>query len=78
LICPMLFIVVNRSQHTIKHDHLSKLSSAIYFLHPLFFLVSAYLFHITSTTLTFLFATVLCLILYYPLFLISRKVKFIL
>jgi peptidoglycan/LPS O-acetylase OafA/YrhL len=78
LICPLLFIVTNRARNTIGHDHLSKLSSAIYFLHPLCFWVARYFFHVTSGTMLFLFAFVVCLIVYYPLSLLSKKLKFIL
>jgi hypothetical protein len=78
LFCPMIFIVSNRSTSTIKHDQLSKLSSAIYFLHPLFIWVAAKFFHIPSGTLVFIFAVTLCGIAYYPLFLLSKRIKFIL
>jgi hypothetical protein len=78
LIGPMLFILTNRTQKTIGHDHLSKLSSAIYFLHPLSFWVGGTFFHITTTMMYFLFAIVFCLVVYYPLFLLSKKLKFIL
>jgi hypothetical protein len=78
LIGPMLFIITNRTQKTIGNDHLSKLSSAIYFLHPLSFWVGGKFFHVTSTMMNFLFAIVFCLVVYYPLFLLSKKLKFIL
>ena len=75
---PMIFIVVNRSTSTVKHDHLSKLSSAIYFLHPLFIWVAGKYFQIPSGTMTFIFSLIACLVFYYPLFLLSQKVKFVL
>jgi hypothetical protein len=78
LIGPMLFIVTNRTHKTVGHDHLSKLSSAIYFLHPLSLWVGGTFFHVTSTMGNFLFALVFCLVMYYPLFLLSKKLKFIL
>ena len=80
LIGPMLLTVTNKMKYTVNHDHFSKLSSAIYFLHPLSFWVGAKFFYvyITSTTANFLFAIVFCLVVYYPLFLLSKKWKFIL
>lgn len=78
LFCPMVFLVANRSTSTISHDHLSKLSSAIYFLHPLFIWAAGKFFHIPSGTMVFLFSLTLCLVFYYPLFLLSKKLKFIL
>ena len=78
LFCPMIFILSNRSTSTIRHDHLSKLSSAIYFLHPLFIWAAGTLFYIPSGTPTFIFAVALCGVAYYPLFMLSRRIKFIL
>ncbi|MBK9926577.1 MAG: acyltransferase [Anaerolineales bacterium] len=78
LIGPMLFIVTNKIQKTVANDHLSKLSSAIYFLHPLSFWVGGTFFHVTTTMMNFLFAIAFCLVVYYPLFLLSKKLKFIL
>jgi hypothetical protein len=78
LLCPMVFIVANRSTSIISHDHLSRLSSAIYFLHPLFIWVAGSIFHIPSGTPVFLFSLTGCLVFYYPVFLISKKLKFIL
>jgi peptidoglycan/LPS O-acetylase OafA/YrhL len=78
LLCPLVFMVTNRSTGTIGHDHLSRLSSAIYFLHPLFIWVAGRYFHIPSGTAVFIFSLTLCLVFYYPMFLISKKLKFIL
>ena len=78
LICPMLFIVANKLPYTIRHDHFSKLSSAIYFLHPLSFWVVGKLFQATGSPALFALSIPLCLLAYYPILLLSKKVNFIL
>jgi hypothetical protein len=77
ILCPAVFVLTVSRQGGLNSDHPAKLSSAIYFCHPLFIWISRKYFGTGWGPSTSVVTLVLCLLAYYPLYLLSKRYRFI-
>ena len=79
LVAPLLLVEARAIKWPINvKEHLSKLSSALYFMHPILIMFSALALGMQTSTHRFMMAVALCLVIYYPLHIASRRFRFIL
>lgn len=78
LICPLIFDVVRRSSAPIQAPYAAKLSSVIYFAHPLGIYLVRRVLHVQYGFAIFAGALVFCAAIHAPLVAASRRWKFLL
>jgi hypothetical protein len=78
IICPLIFLMIKKCRFFVGIASLSKISSEIYFIHPLLISACLNILHMPIGSWLFFMAIALCFMIYKPIIWLNQKISCIL